>query len=266
MTISDRTRKILWARSGNRCAICQHELVLEKTPVDAQAIVGDECHIRAQNVAGPRGDKTIEEDDVDSYDNLILLCKTHHQMIDSQPNTYTIEKILQIKATHETWVRETLAKSSVAKDSEPPTMDGVTLLPRVKTGKELVRVLMNAELFQFFNDELVTSEEADFVSDFFRQIQDWGDILGDVSIGDIVQLEFDLNGLIHDLEIKGFLIFGDQRKKKMSALGINDMWTIAMVSVIRETNLSILRPISNFDVSNNANESKDTNASTAGDE
>jgi hypothetical protein len=45
MGISDRTRKILWGRSGNRCALCRRELVEEGTAVDAESVVGDECHI-----------------------------------------------------------------------------------------------------------------------------------------------------------------------------------------------------------------------------
>ena len=45
MAINDKTRKVLWGRSGNRCAICRRELVLDATTVDDVSVVGEECHI-----------------------------------------------------------------------------------------------------------------------------------------------------------------------------------------------------------------------------
>ena len=54
MDISDKIRKILWARPGNRCAICKQELVIGETPNDSDSVVGDECHIAAENKGGPR--------------------------------------------------------------------------------------------------------------------------------------------------------------------------------------------------------------------
>jgi hypothetical protein len=41
MAISDKTRKSLWAKSGNRCSICKIELFSEK---DADVFnIGEEC-------------------------------------------------------------------------------------------------------------------------------------------------------------------------------------------------------------------------------
>jgi hypothetical protein len=37
--------KILWGSSGNRCAMRRRDLVIDATSDDAQAIVGEECHI-----------------------------------------------------------------------------------------------------------------------------------------------------------------------------------------------------------------------------
>src|SRR5205085_1467643 len=45
VAISDKTRKLLWGRSGNRCAICRRTLSVDGTVVDAEAVVGEECHI-----------------------------------------------------------------------------------------------------------------------------------------------------------------------------------------------------------------------------
>ena len=39
MAITDRTRKFLWGRSGNRCAIGNNELVVDATPNDDKSVI-----------------------------------------------------------------------------------------------------------------------------------------------------------------------------------------------------------------------------------
>ncbi len=48
--------------------------------------------------------------DRNRYENLILLCNTHHQLVDAQEATYTAERLRGIKEDHERWVEECLAK------------------------------------------------------------------------------------------------------------------------------------------------------------
>jgi hypothetical protein len=117
MTISDRDRKILWAKSGNRCAICKASLVVEKTASDPAAVVGDEAHIVARSAGGPRAGLQ-QESKLDSYENLILLCKVDHKTVDDQPNEYTIERLHTIKSHHEGWVRQALGRESLAPETE----------------------------------------------------------------------------------------------------------------------------------------------------
>ncbi len=52
MTIRDKTRKILWGRSENRCAICKYELISDETQVDDESIIGEECHIISEKPSG----------------------------------------------------------------------------------------------------------------------------------------------------------------------------------------------------------------------
>ena len=91
MAISDKTRKVLWGRSANRCAICRQELVIEATLRDDESVVGEECHIVSAQTNGPRYDPALLRQPLDSYNNLILLCRVHHKMVDDQPETYTVE-------------------------------------------------------------------------------------------------------------------------------------------------------------------------------
>lgn len=111
MSITLKTHKMLWGRSGNHCAMpdCRKELVMDAMETDDESLIGEECHIVAQSPDGPRGNPDFAEDKLDKYANLILLCRVHHKIIDDQPNTYTVGYLKEIKASHERWVRESLA-------------------------------------------------------------------------------------------------------------------------------------------------------------
>ena len=82
MTISDKTRKILWGKSGNQCAKCRIKLVVNATEADDQSLVGEECHIVSSKAGGPRFDPTFPTSRLDEYENLILLCRVDHKTID----------------------------------------------------------------------------------------------------------------------------------------------------------------------------------------
>lgn len=118
MSISLKTHKMLWGRAANRCAYCRCELALDATETDDESIVGDVCHIVASEPSGPRGDSSLLPERRDEYDNLILLCKVHHKLVDDQPNTYTVECLRKMKVIHEKWVRETLEEYDPAKQQD----------------------------------------------------------------------------------------------------------------------------------------------------
>ncbi len=53
MPISNKTRKFLWSKSGNRCAICKTELFTNKADKD-DLNIGEECHIISFKKNEPR--------------------------------------------------------------------------------------------------------------------------------------------------------------------------------------------------------------------
>jgi hypothetical protein len=105
MAITDKTRKLLWGRSGRSCAFCKCDLFIDTTAESEESVVGDECHIVSGQVDGPRYDPTFPAGLIDHVSNLLLLCKVHHKMVDDQYETYTTEVLRKIKADHEHWVR-----------------------------------------------------------------------------------------------------------------------------------------------------------------
>ncbi len=108
MTISDRTRKLLWGRAGNRCSICRQELTIPGDEGEKDSIVGEECHIVAHEPNGPRGISELTDQLRDEYENLILLCNLHHKQIDDQVAGFPVDRLKMIKLHHERWVRESL--------------------------------------------------------------------------------------------------------------------------------------------------------------
>ncbi|MDB2656494.1 HNH endonuclease [Crocinitomicaceae bacterium] len=132
MAISDRTRKLLWAKSGNRCAICKTELLSKKDSEDFN--IGEECHIISAKPNGPRHKAGFGE--YDSVDNLILLCRNHHREIDELTDSYTEELLRYMKMNHENWVQKTIKDAIETEKEEAPRF-----LIRVTSGKELMNIL-----------------------------------------------------------------------------------------------------------------------------
>jgi hypothetical protein len=102
--------KILWGRSGNRCAICK----LELTPDGNRETLGEMAHIVARSSDGPRGSIQLTDGDRDGYDNLILLCPNHHSEVDKNPDAWATERLRETKTEHERWVSDRLQAGQIA--------------------------------------------------------------------------------------------------------------------------------------------------------
>lgn len=141
MSITSKSRKELWAKSGNRCAICKKELVNQISEEDGSYIIGDECHIISSSIDGPRYKPGLE--DYDSYDNLLLLCKNHHREIDENCTSYSEELLHYIKTAHENWVKETLENSTKENFNIPKPR----FIRRILSGKELMDIFQRIAFF-----------------------------------------------------------------------------------------------------------------------
>jgi len=107
MDISEVDLKILWGKAAGRCScpgcsnicICYFEKSGEK-------VLGEMAHVISQSRKGPRG--TGEVKGPDTYENLILLCPYHHEMVDKAPVDFPSELLHQWKHQHELWVDQSL--------------------------------------------------------------------------------------------------------------------------------------------------------------
>jgi hypothetical protein len=95
---SEKTIKRLFARSGNLCAFPGCSLPIVE---NVGTITGEICHIRAQSEGGPRFDRAQTDDERQGFDNLILLCRRHHKIVDAEPEVYSAEVLEEVKRIRE---------------------------------------------------------------------------------------------------------------------------------------------------------------------
>jgi hypothetical protein len=93
------TMKRLYALSGNQCAFpnCTIPLV----DADSGKVTGRVCHIKGNRVGAKRYDPHQTDVERHGFDNLVLMCPVHHDVIDADEQSYTVERLSQIKRDHE---------------------------------------------------------------------------------------------------------------------------------------------------------------------
>jgi len=214
MAISDKTRKLLWGKSGNRCAMCRHELSIDKNQNDKESIIGEECHIISEKENGPRHDSKYKKESIDSYENLILLCRIHHKQVDDQYYTYSTKVLREVKKNHEKWISEKLKDEPETPDVHIKRLNDnePKYLKRLTTGYEVLGIISNAHSFQYSHDELQDNSEVEKVGCFLDLIDDC-DVLMDLSPSQRVKLSFNLTKEIEELNKYGFGVFGERENQ-----------------------------------------------------
>src|SRR5258708_34286141 len=103
--------KMLFARSGNRCAFpkCRAPMAVNET------LTGEVCHIRGARPGSARYDPGQTDVERHAYANPVLMCPTHHTVIDDDQEAYAGERLCKIKAAHE-------AQSAPIPDAEAPAV------------------------------------------------------------------------------------------------------------------------------------------------
>jgi len=98
---------VLYSEAGGRCSFpdCRLYLVIEAEGKKKQ--IGKIAHIVAHSSKGPRADSSYPPEKLDTYDNWILLCGTHHDVIDTIESEYPVEDLRKMKKDHEAWVGDT---------------------------------------------------------------------------------------------------------------------------------------------------------------
>jgi hypothetical protein len=98
---TEQTFKRLFALSKNQCAFtgCTTAIVQP-----TGTVTGKVCHIKSKrpnNKPFDRYDPTQTDPERHAFENLILLCGVHHDIVDNELQTYTVEILKKLKETHE---------------------------------------------------------------------------------------------------------------------------------------------------------------------
>jgi hypothetical protein len=121
VNVSLATRKRLWSNGGRLCAYsgCGQRLFVPVEGDTEEVVVGKECHIVARGSTGARAPDSLTEDeqarwrslidDRNGYQNLILLCGTHHDIIDTDVANHSVARLVEMKQAHEATIEERLS-------------------------------------------------------------------------------------------------------------------------------------------------------------
>jgi len=213
MAISDATRKVLWARSHNRCAICRALLAVDADSTDLPwLILGEEAHIIARKPGGPRGlvgDRTI----LDEYENLILLCADDHKRVDLQPAVYSAADLRGLKLDHERWAEEKFAGAA----EEPmrlvkaPDEDSIPMQP-IATGAAVWDLVAGSGLYFIRSIEDDSDQGAsDAADEFLSNARDCGDISEEIlatGLGAVREAQRSLQEMLFGLWERNLFVYG----------------------------------------------------------
>lgn len=101
--VMDATRYKLWAVSAGRCQLCNRVVYTDST-FGKEGNFGELAHIHAVGGKGPRHCKDMSREELNSTNNLMLLCQEHHKMIDDNPTIFNGEYLREKKFEHESRV------------------------------------------------------------------------------------------------------------------------------------------------------------------
>lgn len=100
---SKQTIKILFALSGNQCAHpdCVNTIIEPATDKSSTIVTAQICHIHPLKPKGSRAKLGLTTQESNACENLILLCRNHHILVDGQHETYPAELLKEWKSVHE---------------------------------------------------------------------------------------------------------------------------------------------------------------------
>lgn len=113
MSVPLSEQKILAFASGGVCAFPGCDARLVNFEAGDGTVVGEIAHIVAEQRQGPRGREEMSDADRNHSSNLVLLCSTHHTLIDRNCHTYSVHVLQQMKADHESRIAAATGQKSL---------------------------------------------------------------------------------------------------------------------------------------------------------
>lgn len=103
-SISIATQNLLWGRTAGRCEFAGCNKPLWKSSVTNECVnIAQKAHIYSFSEDGPRGNDAVSPENLNSFDNLILVCHECHRKIDAAVDggRYPVSLVQEMKREHE---------------------------------------------------------------------------------------------------------------------------------------------------------------------
>lgn len=93
-----------------------------------ETLTGEVCHIKGARPGSARYDACQTDVERHAYANLVLMCPTHHTVIDDDEGAYTVERLWNMKAAHE-------ARSAPIPDADAAAVAQLFIQPVTNIGQ-----------------------------------------------------------------------------------------------------------------------------------
>lgn len=167
MAISSKSIKLLWSNAAGRCAFpeCRIRLCSDGSGASAPHTIGEMAHIRGEKPGSSRHDSSQTQEERDDYSNLILLCPTHHTLIDKPENLpiYSVAELARLKSDHERYVDGRLVevifldKFEVARHIYPMMVENYTVFCQYGPHSEIARKNPSSAAHQIWLSERLST-------------------------------------------------------------------------------------------------------------
>jgi len=126
VSLNTKTKIMVWGRASGLCSMpeCRRELVVDNEAPENPSLLGEVCHIVGDKPTSARHDPSFSQEQLDNYDNLILLCRNHHKLVDDQTARFTVHKLHEMKEAHVEWVRASRGTFDAARQQDDETYGG----------------------------------------------------------------------------------------------------------------------------------------------
>jgi hypothetical protein len=181
----------------------------------------------------------LAEDLIDGHANLLLLCSKDHKRVDDQPGHFTVERLREIKAAHEAWVRSLgEADAGHMRLVPDPTFPQPKVLKLITRGNPLWNMIKESVTFEYALPDHLPDDDEAMIIEFLDLLKDFSDIAGELdSVRENRDAEKTIQRYIGRLAERDFLVGAYVRHMLLSGGVRQDAvpWPMLRVEVQQST-------------------------------
>lgn len=199
--------------------------------MDREALVGEEAHIVSRAGAGPRYGPE-PNGGYDGLENLILLCRICHAIVDAQPATYPIDALRALRDGHVAWVKRRTGSVELLPRLRFTPIPADLELTLVASGRQLVDLLSGAEDVSFRHDQPRNADDAALMSEFLKRVEEADMEIDAIGPHHSVDLSHDFQEiLLEQLLPLGIIVLGARAQRAVTTDDATLPWTTCLLSI-----------------------------------